>query len=143
MIVDDEKSLLESLSERLGIRDYDVTTSCSGEDALKQVRRHNFDVVILDVLMPGIDGVEALREIKSIKPLTQVIMLTGHATVETAVKAMESGALGYLMKPCDMDKMLSLIDKACEKRAEQADRIRKAKASLNKDGRGVQKTPHS
>ena len=83
LVVDDEEQFVETLAERLTLRDYDVTTSLSGEDGIEKVKGYNFDVVILDVLMPGVDGIEALREIKKIKPLTQVIMLTGHATVET------------------------------------------------------------
>jgi len=87
LIVDDEEEFVQALSERLKLREYDVTSSFGGEDALEKVKGYNFDVVILDVLMPGIQGIDTLREIKKLKPLTEVIMLTGHATVETAIEA--------------------------------------------------------
>ncbi len=129
LLVDDEADFLETLAERLVIRNYDVTTSLSGEDALEKVRGYNFDVVVLDVLMPGIDGIEALREIKNIKPLTEVIMLTGHATVETAIEGMKLGAYDYLMKPCETQDLVMKIDKAHERKAEHEERIREAKVS--------------
>ena len=129
LLVDDEAEFLETLAERLEIRNYDVTTSLSGEDALEKVRGYNFDVVVLDVLMPGIDGIEALREIKNIKPLTEVIMLTGHATVETAIEGMKLGAYDYLMKPTETQDLVMKIDKAHERKAEHQERIREAKVS--------------
>ena len=79
--------------------------------------------------MPGIDGVETLREIKSIKPLTEVIMLTGNATVETAIKGMQLGALDYLMKPCDNEELVSKINRGYERKAEHEERIRAAKVA--------------
>jgi len=96
LIVDDEKEFVELVSERLTMRDYDVTTAFSGEEALETVKKYNFDIVVLDVLMPGIDGIETLREIKRIKPLTEVILLTGHAAVDTAIDGMRLGAYDYL-----------------------------------------------
>ena len=129
LVVDDEQKFVDYLSERLSIRDYDVTTSSSGKDAVDQVKGYNFDVVILDVAMPGMDGIETLREIKKIKPLTEVIMLTGKGTVETAVEGMHLGAFDYLMKPCETEDLTSKIDKAYERKAEQEERIRAAKVS--------------
>ena len=127
LLVDDEKEFVEALSERLTVRGYDVTTSLSGEDAVESVTRFNFDAVILDVSMPGISGVEALRQIKRIKPLTEVIMLTGHATVDTAIEGMKLGALDYLIKPCETEDLLAKIDMAHRRKAEHEDRIRAAK----------------
>jgi DNA-binding NtrC family response regulator len=129
LVVDDEEQFVETLAERLVIRNYDVTISLSGEDALEKVRGYNFDVVVLDVLMPGIDGIEALREIKNIKPLTEVIMLTGHATVETAIEGMKLGAYDYLMKPCETQDLVMKIDKAHQRKAAHQERIREAKVS--------------
>jgi len=129
LIVDDEEEFVQSLSERLTIRDFDVTTSLSGEDALKKLKGYNFDLVILDVAMPGMDGVEVLREIKRIKPLTEVIMLTGHATVEAAIEGMKLGALDFFMKPCEIEELVAKINKAYEKKAEHEERIRAAKVS--------------
>lgn len=127
LLVDDEEQFVETLAERLAMRDYDVTTSLSGDDAIEQVRGYNFDVVVLDVLMPGVDGIETLREIKQIKPLTEVIMLTGHATVETAIEGMKLGAYDYLMKPCETEELITKINKAHERKAEHEERIREAK----------------
>jgi len=129
LIVDDEKEFVDSLSERLTIRGYDVTTAPSGEDALEKVKRYNFDVVILDVKMPGIDGIETLREIKKMKPLTEVIMLTGDASLETAIKGMQLGALDYFMKPVIPEELVFKINKGCQRKAEHEQRIRWAKAS--------------
>jgi len=127
LLVDDEKEFVESLSERLTIRDYDVGTSISGEDALEKVKGYNYDVVILDVLMPGLSGLETLREIKKVKPLTEVIMLTGNATVETGIEGMKLGALDYLMKPCNTEELVAKIDMAQQRKYEHEERIREAK----------------
>jgi DNA-binding NtrC family response regulator len=129
LIVDDEKDFTESLAERLALRDYDVSTSFSGEEALEKLKTYNLDVVILDVQMPGLDGIETLREIKRIKPLTEVIMLTAHATVETAIRGMQLGALDYLMKPCDNEELVSKIDRGYDRKADQEERIRAAKVA--------------
>jgi len=127
LIVDDEKEFVDALAERLTLRDYDVTTCLSGEDAVETLKGLNFDVVILDVSMPGMDGVETLREIKKIKPLTEVLMLTGRATVESAIDGMKLGALDYLMKPCDTELLVSKINMAHERKVEHEERIREAK----------------
>jgi DNA-binding NtrC family response regulator len=127
LLVDDEEEFVQVLSERLTIRDYNVTTSLNGEDALLKVKDRDFDVVILDVAMPGMNGITALREIKSIKPLTEVIMLTGRATVDTAIDGMKLGAYDYIMKPCDTEQLVSNINKAHARKAEHEERIREAR----------------
>ncbi len=127
LIVDDEEDFVEALSERLTIRDYDVTTAFTGEDAIAKNRQYNFDIVILDVKMPGTNGIDVLKEIKSTKPLTEVIMLTGNATVETAIEGMKFGAYDYLMKPCETNDLIGKINKAYEKKAEHEERIRDAR----------------
>jgi DNA-binding NtrC family response regulator len=129
LIVDDEEQFVEALSERLSMRDYDVTSSLTGEDAIEKIKNYNFDVVILDVRLPGIDGTDVLREIKSLKPLTEVIMLTGHGTVEMAIEGMKLGAFDFLIKPCETEDLTAKIDKAHDRKAEQEDRIRAAKLS--------------
>jgi len=130
LLVDDEEQFVEALSERLSMRDYDVTTSLTGEDAIEKIKNYNFDVVILDVRLPGIDGAEVLREIKNLKPLTEVIMLTGHGTVEMAIGGMKLGAFDFLMKPCETEDLTAKIDQAHDRKAEQEDRIRTAKLSV-------------
>jgi DNA-binding NtrC family response regulator len=124
LIVDDEEKFVSYLSKRLKMREYDVAVSLSGEDALEKVKEHDFDVVILDVLMPGIDGIEALREIKKVKPLIEVIMLTGHASVEAGVEGMRLGAYDYLMKPCEAEELISKINKAYERKVDMEEQTR-------------------
>lgn len=126
LLVDDEKDFVDTLSERLQVRDFDVTTALNGDEALSLVQDKDFDVVILDVLMPGKDGIETLREIKSLRPLAQVIMLTGNATVDTAIQGMKLGAYDYLMKPTETKDLVEKIDKAFKVKAEHEDRIRQA-----------------
>lgn len=126
LIVDDEEMFVQSLADRLKLRDYDVTTSVSGEDAIEQVRHYLFDVIILDVLMPGMSGIDTLREIKRIKPLTEVIMLTGNATVESAIEGLKLGAMDFLTKPCETEDLIVKINKAYDKKAEHDERIRQA-----------------
>ena len=127
LIVDDEQEFVQALAERLTIRDYDVETSLSGKDAVDKITHYNFDVVILDVRMPGMDGVDVLGEIKRIKPLTEAIMLTGNATVESAIEGMKLGAYDYLMKPCETDDLIDKVNRACNKKSEHEERIRAAK----------------
>ena len=128
LLVDDERDFVEALAERLRNRDFDVTTAFTGEEALERLKEYNFDVAIVDVKMPGLDGIETLRGIKKLKPLTEVLMLTGHGTVETAIEGMKHGAYDFLMKPCEMDTLLEKIGDAYERKAEQEERIRKAMA---------------
>ena len=129
LLVDDEEKFVQLMTERLTIRGYDVTSTFSGEEALKEVKAYNFDVVILDVLMPGIDGIKTVREIKNIKPLTEVILLTGHAAVDTAIEGMKLGAFDYLAKPCETSDLVAKIEKAHQRKAEQEERIREAKVA--------------
>jgi DNA-binding response OmpR family regulator len=101
----------------------------SGEEAVEKVKGYNFDVVILDVAMPGMDGIATLRKIKNLKPLTEVLMLTGNATVESAVEGMKLGALDYVLKPCEIDDLVSKIKMGYDRKAEQEERIRSVKVS--------------
>jgi len=126
LLVDDEKDFVETLAERLEVRGFDVKISLNGDDALDLVREHEFDVIVLDVLMPGKDGIETLGEIKNLNPLVHVIMLTGNATVETAIQGMKLGAYDYLLKPTETADLLEKINKAHNLKAEHEERIRKA-----------------
>jgi DNA-binding NtrC family response regulator len=126
LLVDDEKDFVETLAERLQLRDFNVATALSGDEAIKLVEENEFDVIVLDVQMPGKDGVETLKEIKNIEQLSQVIMLTGHATVKTAIEGMKNGAFDYLMKPTDTDELIEMINNAYQLVAEQRDKIRQA-----------------
>jgi DNA-binding NtrC family response regulator len=127
MLVDDEEEFVEALTKRLTHRDVQVIPCFGGEEALDKLDSHrNVDVVILDVKMPGLDGIEVLQEVKKRFPLVEVIMLTGHATVENAVEGMKQGAFDYLMKPCDLEELMEKVEAATAKRREQIDRIREA-----------------
>ncbi len=126
LLVDDEKDFVETLDERLQLRDFNVTTAFSGDEAIKLVEENDFDVIVLDVQMPGKSGIETLKEIKNMENISQVIMLTGHATVKTAIEGMKNGAYDYLMKPTDTDELTEMINKAYQLVSEQRDRIRQA-----------------
>jgi DNA-binding NtrC family response regulator len=126
LLVDDEKDFIESLAERLQLRDFDVKTALNGDDAIKLVSENEFDVIILDVKMPGKSGIETLKEIKKLNQLSQVIMLTGHATVESAIQGMKLGAYDYIMKPTVTEDLINLINKAYKIVEEHRDRIRRA-----------------
>lgn len=133
LLVDDEASFVETLSKRIAKRGLKVSTAFSGPgalDTLKSGGASTYDVVILDVKMPGMDGLEALAAIKQQHPNVEVIMLTGHATVESAIEGMKAGAFDYLMKPCDIDLLLAKIDRAVVKKREHEEKILQAKAQM-------------
>jgi DNA-binding NtrC family response regulator len=126
LLVDDEKEYVETLAERLRTRGFHVSEAYSGDEAVAKLKEFNFDVTILDVQMPGMSGIEALKEIKKLKPLTEILMLTGHGTIETAIEGMKMGAYDFLLKPCKMDLLLEKINGAYERKSEHEERIRKA-----------------
>lgn len=128
LLVDDEVPFVETMTKRLKKRDLVVSTAYSGQEALDILDKHrNTDVVILDVKMPGMDGIETLEKIKKSFPLTEVVMLTGHATVESAIEGMKKGAYDYLMKPCDIDQLMQKVEEATQKKRIHEDKIREAK----------------
>ena len=137
LLVDDEASFVETLSKRLDKRNLKVLTTFSGSEALELLgKNRTLDVVILDVKMPDMDGIETLGKIKKDFPLTEVIMLTGHATVETAIEGMKLGAFDYLMKPCDIEKLVLKVEEATQKRQDHLEKIREAQVreTLSKHG---------
>lgn len=127
LLVDDEKEFVELVAERLASRDFDVTCVHSGEEAVQKISEFNFDIAIVDMLMSGMNGIDTLREIKRIKPLTEVILLTGHADVASAIEGMKQGAYDYLTKPCEISDLVVKLGKAYERKTEHEDRIRAAK----------------
>jgi len=127
MLVDDEERFLSTTKKLLAKKGYDVLTATSGSEALEKLRLHNIHVVILDVKMPGMDGIVTLRRIKSEFPLVEVIMLTGHATAESAVDGLKSGATDYLMKPTDVGELLEKAEEAFGKRQKLEEKIRVAR----------------
>lgn len=115
MLVDDEERYLETTRKLLAKKGYKAVTASSGPDALKKLEESGAHVVILDVKMPQMDGHETFREIKKRFPLVEVIMLTGHATVDSAIEGLREGAFDYLMKPTDVDVLIEKALDAFEK----------------------------
>jgi DNA-binding NtrC family response regulator len=127
LLVDDEAPFVETLAKRLSKRDLTILTAFSGAEALQKLDGEaGIDVVVLDVKMPGMDGIETLKAIKNIHPLVEVIMLTGHATVESAIEGMRWGALDYLMKPCDIEVLMVKVQEAKSKKNKQEEKIAQA-----------------
>ena len=116
LLIDDEQQFLKVLEERLETRGLKVNTATSGEDALTLVNDRNFDAIVLDLAMPGIDGIETLRLLKEKNPDLEIIMLTGHATVQKGIEAMKLGAEDFLEKPVDLSILLERISEAKNKR---------------------------
>ena len=125
LLVDDEEDFLETLLKRLLKRRIKATGANSGEEALMILKETPPDVVVLDVRMQGMDGIQTLKEIKKIRPLVEVIMLTGHATLEVAVEGMEAGAFDYLMKPTDVDELLYKLEDAFKRKKIQEQKIKR------------------
>jgi DNA-binding NtrC family response regulator len=131
LIVDDEEDFLDTLMNRLKKRGIDTAGCSSGEKAIELIKDKLFDVVILDIKMPGgMDGIETLREIKKIRPDTEILLLTGHGSVETSVEGMKEGAFDYLLKPIKLEALLERVAKALEKKdteehRRQSEQIRK------------------
>ncbi len=144
LLVDDETEFVKMLVKRLKLRDSeesrdhdgeasssvvgaDILTAANGLDAIRIMDEHDIDVVVLDVKMPGLDGVEVLRKTKQKHPLVEVIMLTGHASVESAVEGLKLGAFDYLTKPCDFFDLMKKVDEAYTKKQNVEKKIREAK----------------
>jgi DNA-binding NtrC family response regulator len=116
LLVDDEARFVDTLGKRLTARGYYVQVAYSGEQALEMLRGTPFDVVLLDVRMPGIDGLETLREMARFQPLVKVLLLSGNASINVAIEGMRHGAVDFLLKPTDLEEVLAKIDAAFEKK---------------------------
>ncbi len=128
LVVDDEEDFVETLVNRLKKRTIDAVGALSGEDALELLGNREFDVVILDIKMPGgMDGIETLKEIKKIQPLSEVILLTGHASVESSIEGMRCGAFDYVLKPIKLEELFPKVAQAFEKKDVHNQKIRSAK----------------
>jgi len=130
LIVDDEKDFVEMLELRLEEVGEKVSTAHSGQECLDRLQQETIDVVILDILMPGMSGIDTLKEIKKHFPIVEVILLTGHGTIQTAVDGMKLGAYDYLLKPADFKDLVSKLDAARKRKDEQEERIRRAEAKV-------------
>lgn len=127
LLVDDEERFLATTRILLEKRGVETLTATNGSDALAVLDEKPIDVVILDVKMPGMDGVEVLRRIKQKHPLVEVIMLTGHGSVESAVEGLKLGAFDYVMKPMDIPDLLAKAEEAHAKKQSIEEKIRRAK----------------
>ncbi len=129
LLIDDETGFLDAMARRLKKRGYDVLTATSGMEALEVLSQSGdkVEAIILDVKMPGMDGIETLSEIKRKHPLIEVVMLTGHATVSSAIDGMKQGAFDYLMKPCDMDLLVEKVNDAAAMKRRHEEKIIEAR----------------
>ena len=128
LFVDDEVPYVEALTKRLVKRDLEIIPAYRGDEALKTLAEQSaVEVVILDVKMPGMDGIETLREMKKRFPLVEVIMLTGHATVESAIEGMKLGAFDYLMKPCEIEQLVAKVKEAAARKRQHEEKIMQAR----------------
>ena len=116
LIVDDEVKFLESIAKRLELRGLDVTTASNGEQALEIARKERFDLALLDLKMPGVDGREVLKVLKEEHRFLEVIILTGHGSVDSAVECTKLGAFDYLPKPYELDNLLDVLNEAYQAR---------------------------
>ncbi len=128
MLVDDEERFLQTTQKMIAKKGYDAITATSGEEGLKKLEAELVHVVILDVKMPGMDGVETLKHIKQKFPMVEVIMLTGHATAESAVEGLKLGATDYLTKPANIEDLIAKAEEAYNKRVILEEKIQMAEA---------------
>ena len=116
LLVDDEKVFVDNMTRLLNNRGYRVTGVNSGGDAIESLQNERFDVVVLDLKMPGMDGITTLKEIKKLGLFTETLILTGHGSIDTAMEAIKLGAYDYLTKPCEIEELVIKIEGAWEKK---------------------------
>ena len=122
LLVDDEENLIEYMSKRLLKQGFTVKAAFSGEAAIKVAESTHFDVAVVDLKMPGMDGVETQHKLKEIQPFLQCIVLTGHGSIESALESGQEDAFNYLLKPVDHDKLVAAIKDAYKKKVEVQDK---------------------
>jgi DNA-binding NtrC family response regulator len=124
LLVDDDEAFLAVMQRRLAMRGFDVPAARSGEEALAMMSSHpDVDVVALDIKMPEMNGIETLKEIKRLYPVIEVIVLTGHASFQTKIKAMTYGAFDYLTKPCDLEELAAKVQEARVRKLRHAEKL--------------------
>ncbi len=116
LIVDDDREFLATIAERLGMREFNVTTATEGSLAIEAAKNGNFDVAVVDMKMPGMDGMELLQILKKKHKFLEVIILTGYVSIDSAVEATKMGAYSYMEKPYDFEKLLTRLKEAYEAR---------------------------
>ena len=119
LIVDDEERFLNTLSQRLALRDFEVKPVTSGQDALEAARNQPFDLALVDLRMPGMDGEEVLEHLKRDHPFLEVIILTGHGSIDSAVRCTAAGSYSFLQKPCRTEELLAVLLEAYRKRVQR------------------------
>ncbi|MFO7985138.1 MAG: response regulator [Desulfatiglandaceae bacterium] len=138
LLVDDEETLLEYLSKRLLREGFTVKATFSGEEAIEVAADDNFDVAVVDLKMPGMDGVETQLKLKKLQPFLQTIVLTGHGAIDTALESGRQNAFKYLLKPIEYDNLVDTIKEAYEKKVElQQARFREEVEEIYRSGRGA------
>ena len=116
LLVDDETIFTKNMAKLLKFRGYEVTAVNSGDAAIRELEQSHFDVIVLDLKMPGMDGITTLKEIKKLGLFTETLILTGHGSIDSALEAMKLGAYDYLTKPCEIDELVTKIEAAWEKK---------------------------
>ena len=127
LIVDDEEKFLESIAKRLEMRDFDVRTATRGAQAVEIAREEKFDLALLDLKMPGMDGKQVLEILKKEHKHIEVIILTGHGSIDSAIESTRLGAFGYLPKPYELEKLLETLQKAFQARMEKKFKVDQAR----------------
>lgn len=138
LLIDDEETLLEYLSKRLLKKGFTVKVAVSGEEALGAAKEEQFDVAVVDLKMPGIDGVETQKRLREIQPFLQCIVLTGHGSIDSALESGQQDAFRYLLKPVDYDNLVISINQAYEKKVEiQNEQFREKVEEIYRSGLGA------
>jgi DNA-binding NtrC family response regulator len=134
LLVDDEENFVETLAKRLTLRRFNIFTATRADQAFAALNENLIDVVLLDVRMPDLDGIAATKTIKGSHPLVEVILLTGHASIEASLEGMEMGAFDYLLKPVNIDELVYKIEDAHHKKELQEEKIRRLAEQTDEDG---------
>jgi len=126
LVVDDDKEFVDMISSRLEKAGERITPAYNGQECLDLLLKKDIDVVLLDIGMPGMNGIQTLKEVKQRFPLVEVIIMTSHGTIQNAVEGIKFGALDYLLKPADLNELCEKLEQARTRKEEHADRIRRA-----------------
>jgi DNA-binding NtrC family response regulator len=123
LVVDDEVRFLETLSRRLGLRDFDVTPVSSGDKALEEAEKHAFDLALVDLKMPGMSGEQILEIFKKKYPDMEIVILTGHGSIDSAVQCTQAGSYSYLQKPCETEELIEVLKEAYKTRIQKKEKL--------------------
>ena len=127
LIVDDEEQFLKSMTKRLEVRDFNVIAVDRGEKAIEAAREHPIDIALVDLKMPGMNGEQTLEALKKQHQWMEVVILTGHGSVDSAVECTKSGAYSYLQKPCEWERIISVLAEAYKKKVMNKLKIKEAR----------------